>query len=98
MKLLDHVVLKLRFLHYSKNTETTYVSWIRKYIIFHHKKHPAEMGKVEIEAYLTHLAVDKNVAASTQNQAFNALLFLYNRVLDLSLENQNITSMHLSVD
>ncbi len=51
------------------------------------------MGKVEIEAYLTHLAVDKNVAASTQNQAFNALLFLYNRVLDLSLENQNINAL-----
>ncbi len=49
MKLLDLVSIKLRFLHYSKNTETSYVSWIRKYIIFHHKKHPAEMGKVEIE-------------------------------------------------
>jgi len=93
MKLLDQVAVKLRFLHYSKNTEITYISWIKKYILFHNKRHPAEMGKAEIEMFLTHLAVARKVAASTQNQAFNALLFLYNQVLGLSLENQNINAL-----
>lgn len=93
MKLLEQVAVKLRLLHYSKNTEYTYVTWIKKYILFHHKKHPSEMGKREIEAFLSHLAVDRNVAASTQNQAFNALIFLYNKVLELSLEGQNIKAL-----
>jgi len=93
MKLLDQVAVKLRFFHYSKNTEITYISWIRKYILYHHKKDPVKMGKIEIEQFLTHLVVDRKVAASTQNQAFNALPFLYNQVLDLSLESQNINAL-----
>ncbi len=76
MKLLDQVSVKCRFLHHSKNTEATYIYWIKKYILFHQKKHPKELGKKEIEAFLTYLAVVREVAASTQNQAFNALLFL----------------------
>ncbi len=93
MKLLDQVAIKLRFLHYSPNTEKTYKNWIKKYIIFHHKKHPAQMGKLEIEIFLSHLAVDRNVAAATQNQAFNALLFLYHQVLEISLDGQNINAL-----
>ncbi|TDR20466.1 integron integrase [Marinicella litoralis] len=93
MKLLDQVSVKCRFLHHSKNTEATYIYWIKKYILFHQKKHPKELGKKEIEAFLTHLAVVREVAASTQNQAFNALLFLYKQVLGISLENQNINAL-----
>ena len=93
MKLLDQVKLKIKFLHYSKNTEQTYVYWIKKYIIYHHKKHPNEMGKIEIEAFLSHLAQVRKVAASTQNQAFNALLFLYNQVLNISLKDEKINAL-----
>ena len=93
MKLLDQVKTKLKFKHYSPNTEITYVSWIKQYILFHHKKHPADMGKFEIEEFLSYLARERKVAASTQNQAFNALLFLYNHVLKISLENENINAL-----
>ena len=75
----------LRLKHYSTRTERSYVSWIKRYIHFHDKRHPGDMGKVEIEAFLTSLAVDRNVAAATQNQALSALLFLYREVLDISL-------------
>jgi integron integrase len=84
-KLLDRVRDMLRVKHYSIRTEKTYVRWIRRYILFHDKRHPEEMGAREIEAFLTHLAVEKNVAASTQNQALCALLFLYNEVLEKDL-------------
>ena len=80
-KLLDQVRDALRLKHYSIRTENSYVDWIRRYILFHHKRHPAEMGTAEIEAFLTHLAVEEHVAASTQNQALSALLFLYREVL-----------------
>ena len=80
-KLLDQVRDKLRLKNYSYATEKTYVGWIRRYILFHQKRHPAEMGKVEIEWFLTDLAVESNVAPSTQNQALHALLFLYRDVL-----------------
>ena len=80
-KLLDRVRDAIRLKHYSIRTEETYVDWIRRYILFHDKRHPQEMGAPEIEAFLTHLAVDRNVAASTQNQALSALLFLYRQVL-----------------
>ena len=93
MKLLDQVQVKIKFLHYSEETAKIYVYWIKQYILFHHKRHPADMGKNEIEQFLSHLATHRNVAASTQNQAFNALLFLYNRVLDISLENKNINAL-----
>ena len=75
-KLLDQVRNLIRMRHLSRKTERAYVSYIREYILFHDKKHPKEMGVNEIREYLTHLAVEKNVAASTQNVAFNALLFL----------------------
>ncbi|MCX7555138.1 integron integrase, partial [Marinicella sp. S1101] len=81
------------FLHYSENTELTYIYWIKKYIVFHGKRHPQEMGKVEIEIFLSHLAKERNVSAATQNQAFNALLFLYNRVLGISLEGEKINAL-----
>jgi integron integrase len=80
-KLLDQVRDVLRLKHYAYRTEESYVYWIRRYILFHGKRHPNEMGKVEIEAFLTHLAVHDQVSASTQNQAFSALLFLYRHVL-----------------
>jgi integron integrase len=82
VKLLDKVRQSIRLKGYSIRTEKTYTSWIKRFILFHDKRHPNEMGKPEIEAFLTHLAVNRNVAASTQNQAFNAILFLYNHVLD----------------
>ena len=74
-KLLDIVRDKIRFKHYSIKTEQSYLSWIKRYIFFHNKKHPKEMGKIEIEAFLTHLAVDKKVSPTTQNQAFSAVPF-----------------------
>lgn len=84
-KLLDQVRHHIRVLHYSIRTETAYVDWIKRFILFHNKRHPKDMGRKEIEAFLTHLAVDRKVAASTQNQAFSALLFLYNKVLNLEV-------------
>ena len=75
-KLLDPVRDVLRLKHYSIRTEDSYVDWIRRFILFHKRRHPKDMGRVEVEAFLTHLAVAGNVAASTQNQALSALLFL----------------------
>jgi integron integrase len=72
--------------HYSIRTEQAYVDWIRRYILFHRKRHPNEMGEKEITEFLTHLAVEKSVAASTQNQAFASLLFLYQQVLQRKLD------------
>lgn len=85
-RLLDQVRQALRRKHYSIRTEEAYVGWIKRYILFHNKRHPKEMGVVEVEAYLTHLAVDGQVAASTQNQALHALLFLYAAVLHQPLD------------
>lgn len=82
-RLLDQVRDRLRLKHYSLRTEQAYVGWIKRYIIFHGKRHPAEMGKPELESFLTSLAVDRNVSASTQTQALSALLFLYKDVLEL---------------
>src|SRR5512141_503166 len=84
-KLLDQVRDKIRVKHYSIRTETQYVQWIRRFILFHGKRHPKEMGAAEVEAFLTHLAVEGNVSASTQNQALSALLFLYREVLGINL-------------
>ncbi len=84
-KLLDQVRDLIRLKHYSIRTEQAYLGWIRRFILFHHKRHPKELGKTEIEAFLTHLAVQENVAASTQNQAMNAILFLYRHVLKQDL-------------
>ena len=85
-KLLDQVRDALRLKHYSIRTETSYVAWTKRYILFHNKQHPLDLGSAEIEAFLTHLAVNDKVAASTQNQAFSALLFLYREVLRKDLE------------
>ena len=85
-KLLDQVRDAIRLKHYSIRTEQAYTDWITRYILFHNKRHPGEMGAPEIEAFLTHLAVEQNVAASTQNQAFSALLFLYRQVLHKDLD------------
>lgn len=84
-KLLDQVRDAIRLKRYSYRTEQTYVGWIRRYIIFHSKRHPKDMGNVEVEAFLTHLAVEGHVSASTQNQALSALLFLYRTVLNQAL-------------
>ena len=84
-KLLDRVRHAVRARHYSRRTEKAYVHWIKRYIFFHGKRHPAEMGAADVTAFLTSLAVRDRVAASTQNQALNALLFLYRQVLDVEL-------------
>jgi len=87
-KLLDQIRNAIRLKHYSYNsysTEKTYVHWARRYILFHNKRHPAEMGAAEIEAFLTHLPKNENVSSSTQNQALNALPFLYRNVLQIDL-------------
>ncbi len=86
-KLLDRVRQAIRLKHYSYRTEQTYVSWIKRYILFHNKQHPRDMGVKEVQAFLGHLAVVDNVAASTQNQALSALLFLYKVVLEQELES-----------
>lgn len=92
-KLLDIVREKVRFKHYSISTERTYIHWIKHYIFFHNKKHPIEMGKIQIEEFLTYLAVEKHVAPTTQNQAFSAILFLYKEVLGIDLTNENIQAL-----
>jgi integron integrase len=91
-KLLGRVRDVIRRKHYSIRTEEAYLQWIKRFILFHDKRHPQEMGAPEIERFLTHLAVNRQVAASTQNQALNALVFLYKQVLEIELgEMGNIT-------
>ena len=80
-KLLDRVRMDLRTRHYSPRTEKAYVGWIRRFILFHDRRHPQEMGEREVAEFLTYLATRRRVAASTQNQALSALLFLYGKVL-----------------
>jgi integron integrase len=82
-RLLDRVREAVRVRHYSLRTEEAYVAWVRRYVLYHNKRHPLEMGAAEINAFLTHLAVEGRVSASTQNQAFSALLFLYEKVLEV---------------
>ena len=88
-KLLDRARDLIRLKHYSIRTEETYLQWMRDFIFYHNKRHPAEMGAPEVEAYLTHLAVQRNVAPSTQNVAMHAILFLYKQVLDIELTGIN---------
>ena len=83
--LLDKVRERIRLKHYSIRTEQAYVDWIRRFILFHGKRHPAEMGGSEIVAFLTYLAIERNVAAATQNLARSALLFLYREILTIEL-------------
>jgi integrase len=85
LRLLDRVRAELRTRHYSRRTEKAYVGWIRRYILFHGKRHPSEMGASEITAFLSALAIRDTAAASTQNQALSALLFLYRDVLGLEV-------------
>ena len=87
-KLLEQVSDVIRLKHYSYKMEKSYINWIKRYILFHKKRHPREMGGKEIEEFLTHLAVQKNVAASTKNQALSAILFLYKEVLKQELDLQ----------
>ena len=75
-KLLDQVREALRTRHYSRRTEESYCHWVKRFIFFHHVRHPAEMAEPEINAFLTHLAVKEEVSASTQTQALCALLFI----------------------
>src|SRR5688572_15811752 len=84
-RLLDQVREVIRMRHYSMRTEQAYVQWIRRLILFHGKRHPREMGATELTAFLSNLAVQQNVAASTQNQALHAILFLYRDVLKIDL-------------
>ena len=85
-KLLDRIHDTLRVKQYSNKTEQAYLNWIKQYILFHDKKHPQDMGASEVETFLTYLAVDRKVAASTQNQALSALLFLYREVLQIPIK------------
>lgn len=84
-KLLDQIRQKIRFLHYSRKTEQAYVQWVRRYILFHGKRHPRDMGGEEISSFLNYLANKENVSASTQNQALTAIIFLYKHILDVDV-------------
>jgi integron integrase len=92
-KLLDQVRDTLRAKHYAYRTEEAYVDWIRRYILFHDKRHPQDMAEADVQAFLTHLAVEGHVAASTQNQALSALLFLYRHVLQQPLAESSVDAV-----
>lgn len=83
--MLDQVRELIRIRHYSIRTEQAYLQWIRRFILFHGKRHPIEMGARELTEFLSDLAIKRNVSASTQNQALNAILFLYRDVLKIEL-------------
>jgi integron integrase len=85
VRLMDRVRRAVRVRHYSRRTEEAYVTWIRRYIVFHGKRHPSELGAAEIARFLSYLATDRHVSASTQNQALSALLFLYRHVLGIDV-------------
>src|SRR5207247_11201893 len=85
LKFMDQVREVIRVRHYSIRTEEAYAQWIKRFIFFHGKRHPREMGAREVEEFLTDLAVQKQVSTSTQNQALNALVFLYKEVLHVEL-------------
>ena len=84
-KLMEQVSDALRTKHYSYRTEQTYKDWIKRYIIFHGKRHPREMGENEIRAFIAHLTTERKVAVSTSNQALSAILFLYRIVLQIDM-------------
>lgn len=87
-RLLDQVREVLRYHHYSIRTERTYIDWMVQFIKFNGTRHPREMGKAEIERFLPHLAVNRNVSVSTQRQALNAIVFLYKHVLDVPIDEK----------
>ena len=82
VRILDQIKLALRSRHYSRRTEQTYCQWGKRFVYFHNLRHPSKMAKPEINAFLTHLAINERVSTSTQNQALSALLFLYRHVLN----------------
>lgn len=84
--LLENMRAVIRLHHYSLRTEQSYIHWVKRFILYHKKRHPSEMGEREITGFLTYLAVNRKVSASTQNQALSAILFLYKKVLNLKLE------------
>ena len=84
-RLLDEVRNRIRTKHYSRRMEESYTHWIKRFILFHHKRHPREMGAAEVEAFLSSLDVDRQVSASTLRQAFAAILFLYKEIPGLDL-------------
>jgi len=87
-RLMDQVREVLRYHHYALKTEKAYVGWIKQFILFNETRHPKDMGKEEVERFLSHLAINRNVAVATQNQAFNAILFLYKQVLGAPIDEQ----------
>lgn len=91
-KLLEKMQNTLRRKHYAYRTEKTYLDWARRYILFHNKRHPQEMGVPEIESYLTYLAVERSVSASTQNQALAGIIFLYTQVLKIEIDPKEINA------
>lgn len=95
-RLLDRLRQRIRLRHYSLRTETAYVDWVRRFILFHGKRHPQSMGAVEVADFLTHLAADRGVSAATQNQAKSALLFLYRDLFDVRLPwlDEIVTAKH----
>ncbi len=93
MKLFDQYRAALRIRHYALATERSYCSWLRKYILFHNKRHPKDMGAQEVVQFLTHLAVNRDVSASTQNQALCAIVFLYKHVLEIDIGEFNTFSL-----
>ena len=80
-KLLDQVRINLRTNHYSPKTENSYIGWMKRFILFNNKQHPEKMGAEEIKQFINYLAVEKHVSSSTQNQAFQGILYLYKNVL-----------------
>jgi site-specific recombinase XerD len=88
-KLLEQVREVIHIKHYSLRTEESYINWIKRFIFFHNKKHPIEMGEKEIGQFITHLAKDKKVSASTQNQALCAIIFLYKKCLEKGIGKYN---------
>lgn len=90
-KLLDQYRDALRLKHYSPHTEKTYLLWAKSYILFHNKRHPKEMGLTEIGQFLSHLANEKKISASTQNQVLSSILFLYRHVLHIDLDEKSLT-------
>ncbi len=86
-KILESVRESIRLKHYSIRTEEAYVNWIKRYILFHNKTHPAELSEIHIREFLSHLAIKQKVSASTQNQAFNAIIYLYKNVLKIELDD-----------
>src|SRR5215510_3721690 len=85
-KLLDQVRDAIRTKHYSYRTEQAYLEWIKRFILFHGKRHPKDMGAPEVHAYITYLAAERNIASSTQNQALSAIAFLYKQVLQQDID------------